>query len=96
MSHKQLHKAWVTKIKIYESLDFVASSSLDGFIHLHSLKGLSYKGKTFNLHQKSVNSFVYSKSHRFIASCGEERHIIMWDPFTLGALQYLYGHNTSV
>jgi WD40 repeat protein len=43
-----------------------------------------------------VNAFVYSSKHRFIASCGEERHIIMWDPFTLKALQYLKGHNTSV
>jgi WD40 repeat protein len=73
------------------------SSSLDGFIHIHDIEDLSYKeNKTFNLHQKGVNSFVYSSKHRFIASCGEERHIIMWDPFTLGALSYLYGHNTSV
>ena len=34
--------------------------------------------------------------HRLIASCGEERHILLWDPFTLGVLNYLYGHNTSV
>ena len=33
---------------------------------------------------------------RFIASCGEERHILLWDPFTLVVLSYLYGHNTSV
>jgi len=25
---------------------------------------------------------VYSAKNRFIASCGEERHIFMWDPFT--------------
>ena len=43
-----------------------------------------------------MNSFVYSAKHRFIASCGEERHIILWVPYTLGPLSYLYGHNTSV
>jgi WD40 repeat protein len=94
---KQIHKGWITKIKFYADLNYIVSSSLDGFIHIHDIEDLSYKeNKTFNLHQKGVNSFVYSNKHRFIASCGEERHIIMWDPFTLGALSYLYGHNTSV
>jgi len=31
-----------------------------------------------------------------MASCGEERHIILWEPFTLGRLTDLNGHNTSV
>jgi len=94
---KQIHKGWITKIKFYPDLNYIVSSSLDGFIHIHDIEDLGYKdNKTFNLHQKGVNSFVYSSKHRFIASCGEERHIIMWDPFTLGALSHLYGHNTSV
>jgi WD40 repeat protein len=94
---KQIHKGWITKIKFYPDLNYIVTSSLDGFIHIHDIEDLSYKeNKTFNLHQKGVNSFVYSAKHRFIASCGEERHIIMWDPFTLGALSHLYGHNTSV
>ena len=94
---KQIHKGWITKLRFYSDLNYIVSASLDGFIHIHDIEDLSYKeNKTFNLHQKGVNSFVYSSKHRFIASCGEERHIIMWDPFTLGALSYLYGHNTSV
>lgn len=91
-----IHKGWITKIKYYADLNYVVSSSLDGFIHIHDIETMSYKAKTFNLHQKGINSFVYSTTHRFIASCGEERYIIMWDPFTRGALAYLYGHNTSV
>mmetsp|Transcript_40441 Transcript_40441/g.61687 ORF Transcript_40441/g.61687 Transcript_40441/m.61687 type:complete len:134 (+) Transcript_40441:1004-1405(+) len=94
---KLIHKGWITKIKFYPDLNYIISSSLDGFIHIHDIEKLSYKdGKTFNLHQKGVNSFIYSSKHRFVASCGEERHILMWDPFTLGVLSYLYGHNTSV
>jgi WD40 repeat protein len=91
-----IHKGWITKIKFYFDLNYLVSSSLDGFIHIHDIENISYKAKTFNLHQKGINSFVYSTTHRFIASCGEERYIIMWDPFTRGALAYLYGHNTSV
>ena len=94
---KLIHKGWITKIKYYPDLNYVISSSLDGMIHIHDIETLQYKeGKTFNIHQKGVNSFIYSSMHRFIASCGEERHILMWDPFTLGVLAYLYGHNTSV
>jgi WD40 repeat protein len=94
---KLIHKGWITKIKFYPDLNYIISSSLDGFIHIHDIEKLDYKeGKTFNLHQKGVNSFVYCYKHRFIASCGEERHILMWDPFTIGVLSYLYGHNTSV
>ncbi len=77
-------------------MNYVVSSSNEGFIHIHDIEKLTYKNKTFNLHQKGVNSFVYSNKHRFIASCGEERYIIMWDPFTLGILTHLNGHNTSV
>ena len=97
MISRQCHKSWVTKIKYYPDIQYVMSSSLDGCIHIHDIDELKYKeGKTFNLHQKGVNSFVYSPMHKLIASCGEERHIILWDPFTLTMLQYLRGHNTSV
>lgn len=91
------HWGWVTKIKHYEDLNLILSSSLDGFIHMHDLKDLKYRPKrTFNLHQKGINSFVYSVKHKQVASCGEERHIIIWEPYTLQQLAYLNGHNTSV
>ena len=91
------HWGWVTKIKYYEDLIMLLSSSLDGFIHMHELENLNYRQKrTFNLHQKGINSFVYSKKHKQVASCGEERHIILWEPYTLQQLAYLNGHNTSV
>ena len=97
-THRRIHRGWITKIKFYQDLNYVISSSLDSLIHIHDINGLTYKSgsKTFNLHSKGVNSFVYSNRHRFIASCGEERQIIMWDPFTLGALSYLSGHAASV
>lgn len=47
---KQIHKGWITKIKYYQDLNYVVSSSLDGFIHFHRID-LSYEeNKTFNLH----------------------------------------------
>ena len=78
------HWGWVTKIKYYEDLNMLLTSSLDGFIHMHDLETLNYRQKrTFNLHLKGINSFVYSVKHKQVASCGEERHIILWEPYTL-------------
>ena len=75
----------------------ILSCSLDGCIHMHEMDGLTYKeGKTFNLHQKGINSFVYSVKWKIIASCGEERFICVWCPITLSCLSYLRGHVTSV
>ena len=91
------HWGWVTKIKYYEDLNTLLTSSLDGFIHMHDIETLNYKpNRTFNLHQKGINSFVYSIKHKQVASCGEERHIILWEPYTLQQLSQLNGHNTSV
>lgn len=91
-----LHKGWVTKVKYIDDLNYILTSSFDGFCHFHDVDTLQYKERTFSLHQKGVNSFVYSERHRFVASWGEERHIIMWDPFTRRSIYHLTGHNTSV
>jgi WD40 repeat protein len=95
--HKQCHRSWITQIKYYPDIQNLVSSSLDGCIHIHDIGSLSYKeGRTFNLHQKGVNAFVYSAAHKVMASCGEERQIILWNPFTLMAQTYLPGHTTAV
>lgn len=48
---RMIHKGWITKIKYYPELNYIISSSLDGFIHIHEIEKLEYKeGKTFNLH----------------------------------------------
>lgn len=79
--HKVCHSGWITKIKFYSDLNCIMTSSLDGKINIHSMN-LEYSGKTFDKHQKPLNSFIYSPLHRFIASCGEERFILIWDPIT--------------
>ena len=47
---KHAHRGWITKIKYYPDLNYLFSSSLDGFIHVHDIDRLAYKNKTFNLH----------------------------------------------
>ena len=48
---KLCHKGWITKIKYYNDLQYIVSSSLDGMIHIHDIENLVYKeGRTFNIH----------------------------------------------
>lgn len=47
---KQIHKGWITKIKYYPDLNYVVSSSLDGFIHIHKIDLTYEENRTFNLH----------------------------------------------
>ena len=48
---KVIHNSWVTKIKYYDDLKYVISSSVDSFIHIHDIEELKYKDeKTFNIH----------------------------------------------
>ena len=89
-----VHNSEITKIKYFSDLQTIISSGRDTLIHLHDTD-LKYKHKTFNLHQKSVFSFIYSRKHKFVASCGEERAIIIWNPYTRRVVTYCR-HNTSV
>ena len=43
-----------------------------------------------------VHSFGYSQRSKFMVSCGLERKIYLWDPFTCKVVHTLMGHNSSV
>ena len=45
---------------------------------------------------RGVYSFDCSRMYNFIASCGVERHIMLWNPFTGRSVGALYGHTASV
>lgn len=48
---KVIHKSWVTKIKYYNDLKYVISSSVDSLIHIHDIDKLEYReDKTFPIH----------------------------------------------
>lgn len=58
------------------------------FIHTHVHTELG--------HNKGIYSFDYSKVYKFMASCGLERKILLWDPFTCKSINALVGHSSSV
>lgn len=69
-----IHRSWITKVQYIDDVSSIVSCGLDGFVHFHELEKLKYR-RSFKLHQKGVNSFVWCASNRFMASCGEERHM---------------------
>eukprot|EP00854_Cymbomonas_tetramitiformis_P011779 gene11779-13904_t len=51
---------------------------------------------TVDEHLRGVYSFDFCRSYNFVASCGVERHILMWNPFTGRSVGALHGHSASV
>ena len=91
----RVHEGWITRVLLVEDLDAIITSSLDGFIHFHGVEDYKYK-RTCKLHQKGINAMVWSRTSRFLASCGEERQIIIWNAFTMTAMATLVGHAEPV
>ena len=52
--------------------------------------------KTLQGHSKGVYSFDWSSQYKLIASCGMDRHAILWNPFSAKVLATLHGHVTSI
>lgn len=92
-----LHSDWVTKIHmISESTSLsMISSAMDSTIKLVDMERKKVKW-TITGHTRGVNTFDICHSFNFIASCGVERDILLWNPFTGRALGSLQGHTAPV
>jgi WD40 repeat protein len=44
----------------------------------------------------SFCSFDFSPGYKFIASCGMDRHIMLWNPFSAKSIGSLSGHSASI
>jgi len=92
-----LHSDWVTKIHMISestSLNMI-SSAMDSTIKLVDMERKKVKW-TITGHTRGVNTFDICHSFNFIASCGVERDILLWNPFTGRALGSLQGHTAPV
>ena len=92
-----LHSDWVTKIHMISestSLNMI-SSAMDSTIKLVDMERKKVKW-TVTGHTRGVNTFDICHSFNFIASCGVERDILLWNPFTGRALGSLQGHTAPV
>lgn len=92
----QAHSEYISKVKYINDLDSIFSCSMDKTIKQFDVERMEVK-KTFEHHTKGVLSFVWCPEFKFIASCGEERHITLWNPYSRKAtVNYLAGHNSAI
>lgn len=76
-----LHKAWITKAQYIPDIEGILTCSLDKKIKQFDLEKKKVKS-TYKHHKKGVLSFVYCPELKLVASCGEERRISLWDPYS--------------
>lgn len=92
------HNDWVTKVGFVSQLQAMVTSSLDGEINLCDIQYNKRKDgrDAVRLHKKGVHSWCWCERHKFFASGGADRVIILWNPYTQKAMNQLHGHNAPV
>ena len=87
LTRDKRHTDWVTKVRKYQDLNFMISSSLDGTLKLGELergrKATRVFGETDkHAAKKGVYNFTWSSTVKVLASCGLERTVSLWSPYT--------------
>lgn len=90
------HTDWVTRVKWVNDIRAVVATSLDTNISIIDIDRMVVKFE-YNRHKKGVFDLVWCSSTRLIASCGMERDISIWNPYSSQrAVGTLRGHTSSV
>ena len=94
----KVHSDWITGLRYCDPLDSLITCSLDRtikFIDVERHAKVSVK-RVYHGHIKGVYSFAFSAANKFMVSCGAEREVMLWDPYTCKTVSMLYGHTTAV
>lgn len=96
----------LSQVHYYPDLNFMISSSLDGTLKIDGELGRKNAttrtlGEAQTPHsavKRGVYSFAWSGTSKLLASCGLERTISLWNPYTRNPkpLAVLQGHTASV
>ncbi|CAK0806541.1 unnamed protein product, partial [Prorocentrum cordatum] len=96
---------WVTKVEYVPELQAMVTCGLDGEINMCDIninnrksgrEGDDKPGPPVRLHKKGLYCFCWCKKHKFFASAGLDRQIVIWNGFTQKAMNHLIGHNAPV
>ena len=89
------HTDHVMKVEFIPDLGCLVTASLDSNINVIDLERRRLK-RHFTQHKKAVYSFVWCKHAKVIASCGLERMILLWSPYSRHSIAQLQGHSSSI
>ena len=90
-----VHSDHVTCVEFISDLSAVVSASLDTTIKVVSVETGQVK-RVFSGHKKAVYDFAWCPSVKAIASCGVERRVLLWSPYSQRTIAVLLGHVSSV
>lgn len=96
---RQYHEGWVTKVGFVYELQAMVTCGLDGEINICDVHTNQRKDgrPPIRLHKKyGVHVWCWCGSHKFFASGGLDRQIIIWNPYTPMAMTHLQGHNAPI
>jgi WD40 repeat protein len=89
------HSDHITDVRYVPDLSCILTSSLDSTIH-----ALEYDKKKekweFAGHTKAIYAFVWCSSSKLISSCGLERKILVWSPYSRRVVARMSGHLSSI
>jgi WD40 repeat protein len=102
----RLHDDWITHVEYVPDLTVTCTCSLDGTVCMvdvdrrhPAVKRGGKSGRilrTFRKHRKGVTALAYSPRAKCMATAGLARDILLWNPYSLGVLGVLSGHNGPV
>eukprot|EP00400_MALV-I_sp_L67-5_P000199 gene199-426_t len=91
----KLHTDWITKVSFIPELQALVSSSLDETMAIVDVSTGNVRSR-IHLHTRGVLSFCWCNAFKFMASCGLDRTVNIFNPYTGRAINYLQGHSSAV
>ena len=93
---QQIHKDWITSVvRIGDIQPSILTCSLDTTVKFFNVDKRKEE-RAFYGHKNSVQSLVYVRSTKCMASAGVGREILTWNPHTCTIMQTLIGHSSPV
>nr|XP_024383322.1 WD repeat-containing protein on Y chromosome-like isoform X4 [Physcomitrium patens] len=90
-----LHNDWMTSIKYLSHSNSLITTGMDSQLLMLDFEKRQIKWSG-NEHANGIYACDYCRSYNFIVTCGLERYINIWNPFTAKTMGYLHGHEASV
>ncbi len=78
-----------------EDLSYLAIASFGGKIAIYDLTNKALRN-VFSIHKMAINVMEYIAPYKYLASAGQERDIIVFDPYTGRRIGVMRGHNAAV
>lgn len=89
------HLQTITNVSFHPTTNKIASSSLDGSVHLWNLDG-SVRCYKFSGHTDAVNCVNWSPSGDLMVTASSDRTVRIWRPTVLGSSSQFYTHTSAV